>query len=90
MTRKYEKPLTAKELAARSDADIDFSDIPELDEAFLSKAAVTPPRTKPNVNLRLDEEVVAFYKGDNPKGYTSRMAAILTAYARSQGSKPSV
>ena len=28
----------AKEIQAMSDADIDFSDIPELDEAFFQKA----------------------------------------------------
>ena len=28
----------AKEIQAMSDADIDFSDIPELDEAFFKKA----------------------------------------------------
>ena len=87
MTKRYEKPLPLEELAARPDAEIDFSDIPELDEEFWSKAKLNPPRIKPNVNLRLAEDVVDFYKGENPKGYTSRMAAVLTAYAQAQQPK---
>ena len=87
MTKRYDKPLTLEELAARPDSEIDTSDIPELDDAFWANAKLNPPRTKPNVNLRLSDEVVAFFKGDNPKGYTSRMAAVLTAYAQAQQPK---
>ena len=32
-----------KELAARSDEEIDYSDIPELDEAFFEKAKLVRP-----------------------------------------------
>lgn len=87
MTKRYEKPLTVEEMAARSDAEIDYSDIPELDAAFWEKAKVTPPRTKPNVSLRLDEDVIAHFKAENPKGYTVRMAAVLSAYVQAQGGK---
>lgn len=82
MTKRYDRALTPDKLAAIRDEDIDTSDIPELDDAFWARAKLNPPRTKPNVNLRLSEEVVAFFKGENPKGYTSRMAAVLTAYAQ--------
>lgn len=58
MTQKYEKPLTRKELAARPDSDIDYTDIPELDKEFWKTAKVTPPRTKPNVSLRLPEDII--------------------------------
>jgi len=80
MTKKYTKPLTPKEIAKRPDSEIDYSDISELDDSFWSKAKVSPPRTKPNVSLRLPEEVVEFFKAENPKGYTGRMAAVLSAY----------
>ena len=82
MTKKYEKPLTLKQMAARSDADIDYSDIPELDEAFWAKAKVSPPKTKPNVSLRLSQDIVDYFKAENPKGYTARMAAVLAAYVQ--------
>ena len=58
------------------------SDIPELDADFWARAKVTPPRTKPNVSLRLPEDVVEFFKAQNPKGYTARMAAVLAAYVQ--------
>jgi len=87
MTKRYERALTAEELAKIPDDQIDTSDIPELDEAFWANAKLNPPRTKPNVNLRLSEDVVEFFKGDNAKGYTSRMAAVLTAYAQAQQPK---
>jgi len=82
MKKRYEKPLTIEELAALPDDQIDTSDIPELDADFWARAKVTPPRTKPNVSLRLPEDVVEFFKAQNPKGYTARMAAVLAAYVQ--------
>lgn len=87
MKKRYEKPLTIEELAALPDDQIDTSDIPELDARFWANAKVRPPRTKPNVSLRLPEEVVAFFKAQNPKGYTGRMAAVLAAYVQAHQPK---
>jgi uncharacterized protein (DUF4415 family) len=86
MKKKYEKHLTSQELMNLDDSAIDYSDIPELDEAFWTKATLTPPKTKPNISLRLPDDVVAFFKAENPKGYTKRMASILTAYVLSRQS----
>jgi len=80
MNKKYKKPLTLKEMARRPESEIDYSDIPELDDAFWANAQVTAPRTKPNISLRLPENVVEFFKAESPRGYTSRMAAVLSAY----------
>jgi uncharacterized protein (DUF4415 family) len=87
MTKRYNRALTPEELANIPDEDIDTSDIPEFGDDFWAKAKLTAPRMKPNINLRLDHDVVEFFKGDDPKGYTSRMAAVLTAYAQSQQDK---
>lgn len=87
MKKRYDRELTVEELAALPDDQIDTSDIPELDEDFWARAKVTPPRTKPNVSLRLPEEVVAFFKAENPKGYTARMAAVLAAYVKAHQPK---
>jgi len=75
------------ELASRSDDSIDYSDIPELDNEFWENAKVAPPRNKPNISLRVDTEVVEFFKAENPKGYTRRMAAVLKAYVDAQQPK---
>lgn len=84
-------PKTPKADLARFDAlrdeDIDYSDIPELDESFWKNAKVTPPRTKPNVSLRIPEDVVEYFKAENPKGFTGRMAAVLTAYVQAHQPK---
>jgi len=80
MKKRYAKPLTIEELAALPDDQIDTSDIPALDADFWVRAKVMPPRTKPNISLRLSEDVVEFFKGQDPKGYTARMAAVLAAY----------
>ena len=82
MSKRYDKPLTPEQLAQLPDEDIDTSDIPELDAAFWANAKLVPPRTKPNVSLRVPQEVVDYFKAENPKGYTARMAAVLAAYVR--------
>lgn len=87
MTKRYDKPLTPEELAQIPDEDIDTSDITELDAAFWANAKVNPPRIKPNVSLRLPPEVVDFFKAENPKGYTARMAAVLAAYVQAHQPK---
>lgn len=44
------------------DEDIDYSDIPPLDEGFWKKARVRLPETKEPVTLRLDADVLAWFK----------------------------
>ncbi|WP_083592337.1 BrnA antitoxin family protein [Aurantimonas sp. 22II-16-19i] len=87
MQPRYAKPLTIEELAALPDSEIDTSDIAALDEAFWRNARLSPPRTKPNVSLRLPEEVLNFFTAESPKGYTSRMAAVLSAYVQAHQAK---
>jgi uncharacterized protein (DUF4415 family) len=87
MKKRYEKPLTIEELAALPDDQIDTSDIPELSADFWARAKVMPPRTKPNVSLRLPDDVIEFFKAQNPKGYTARMAAVLAAYVQAHQPK---
>jgi len=81
MTKKYKKPLTPKDIASLPDADIDTGDIPELDEKFWANARLSEPRTKAKVSMRLDKDVLEFFKAKYPKGFTARMAFVLTAYA---------
>ena len=62
-----------KELAARPDAEIDFSDIPEIRE-IPSDAVIgkfyRPKKT--SVTIRLDADVVAWLKGPG-EGYQTRI-----------------
>lgn len=81
-------PETSKEELARMDAirdqDIDYSDIPEMDDEFWKHAKIVSNPFKSVVTMRLEPETIAFFKGDNPKGYTGRMAAVLKAFVKAQ------
>lgn len=72
---------------ALSDKDIDYSDIPELDAAFWANAEIKHPSQKPSVTMRVDEETLEYFKGEEPKGYTARMAAVLKAYVQAHQPK---
>ena len=61
------------------DANIDYSDIPELDAAFFRDARVVVPPGKKQLTIRLDADVLAWLQ-DQGKGYHSRINAILRAY----------
>ena len=72
---------------ALKDEDIDYSDIPELDANFWANAKIELQTQKPHVTMRVDEETLEFFKGDNPRGYTARMASVLKAYVKAHQSK---
>lgn len=46
---------------AMKDSEIDYSDIPPLDKDFFKKAILWPG-TKKQITLRLDPDVVEFFK----------------------------
>jgi len=62
-----------------SDTDIDFSDIPELDADFFRNAKVRMPRTKKAVSIRLDQDVLAWFRRQG-RGYQTRVNAVLRTY----------
>ena len=76
------KESTKSDLArldAIRDEDIDYSDIPELDESFFEKATVHWPSHKRQLTIRLDEDVLDWLKRQG-RGYQTRINAILRAY----------
>ena len=68
---------------ALRDEDIDFSDIPELGEAFFQNANIRLPERKVPVCIRLDREVVDWFKARG-KRYQSRINAVLKAFIERQ------
>jgi uncharacterized protein (DUF4415 family) len=84
-------PKMSKAERARFDAirdeDIDYSDIPELDADFWANATIEKPNQKSSVTMRVDKEIVAYFKSGDPKGYTGRMAAVLKAYVQAHQPK---
>ena len=81
MSKRYDKPLTATEIAAIPDREIDLSDIPETDEAFWKNARLVEPVRTQSVTLRVKQSVLDAYKAQG-KGYQTRMNAVLETYAR--------
>jgi uncharacterized protein (DUF4415 family) len=73
-------------MKARGEVRATPADAPEveLDEAFWKKARIveTRPRRKSSVHLRLDPEILNFYRAAG-RGHLTRMANILKAYAES-------
>jgi uncharacterized protein (DUF4415 family) len=65
------------------DRDIDFSDSPEMTPEMFAKGVVRkglkPVVRKTQVTLRIDEDVLAWFKKQG-KGYQTRINALLKAY----------
>ena len=66
-------------VAAMPDERIDYSDAPSLSDAVWMKAATELPRTKQQITLRIDAEVLDFFKHTG-KRYQSRINAVLRSY----------
>jgi uncharacterized protein (DUF4415 family) len=63
-----------------TDKDIDYSDIPELDESFFKKETINLPQKKDSITLRIDHDVLEFFKNQG-RGYQTLMNAVLKTYA---------
>jgi uncharacterized protein (DUF4415 family) len=71
-----------RKLAALPDDKIDTSDIAELGEDFFREAKRREPKGKQSVSLRVDRDVLDWFKRQG-KGYQTRINAVLRAYVRS-------
>ena len=58
----YDRPLTVERIAAVRDRDIDFGDIPELDDDFWRNAVLVEPDRTERVTLRVKRSVLAYFK----------------------------
>lgn len=68
-----------EKISRASDSDIDYSDNPATTEEFWEDAKLFAPSHKIHISLRLDEEVVEFFKNMG-SGYQTRINAALKAY----------
>ena len=76
-------PLTAKQIAATNDEDIDFSDIPELDETFWRDAELVEPDPTEQITMRVKRSVLDYFKAPG-KGYQTRINRVLESYVQAQ------
>ncbi len=78
MTR-YDKPLTLEQIAAVKDEDIDFSDVPELDDGLWREAKLVEPDRTVQITLRVKGSVLAHFKASG-RGYQTRINQVLESY----------
>lgn len=76
-----------RKVDAITDIELDGIIAADSDERGFSadwtKAELVLPESKLSVNLRLDREIVEFFKGQG-RGHISRMQAVLKAYVDAQ------
>jgi uncharacterized protein (DUF4415 family) len=70
------------------DRDIDYSEIPPLDNSFFKKATEAWPPAKQQVTVRLDVDVLDWLKMHG-KGYQTRLNRILRAAMEHEGPRRS-
>ncbi len=82
-------PLTPeqdKRLAAMDEQAIDYSDIADT-ASMWAQIEVPEPVGKAQITLRLDEDVIAFFKGRGSR-YQTRINQVLKSYVRAQADVP--
>ncbi len=68
---------------ALTDADIDTTDIPPLDDDFFANAELRMPEPKKTITIRLDADLLDWFKSQG-KGYQTRINAALRVYMDAQ------
>ena len=68
---------------ALRDQEIDYSEIPELGDDFFKSAVLRMPEPKTLVTLRLDRDVLEWFKKQGPR-YQTRINALLRAYVEAK------
>lgn len=78
-------------LETLTDEEIDVSDIPEIPPEEFAKAALRkglkPVKGKRQITLRLDSDVLAWFKARGP-GYQTRINQLLRAYMEAHENEP--
>jgi uncharacterized protein (DUF4415 family) len=64
---------------AMTDDEIDYSDSPELSEEFFKIAFIRKPIHKKAISLRLDDDIIEFFKQHSDK-YQTKINDVLRAY----------
>jgi uncharacterized protein (DUF4415 family) len=63
------------------DEEIDYSDIPELDDTFFKNAKLFISHSKDSITLRIDHDVLEWFKKQG-KGYQTKINTVLKAFMR--------
>ncbi len=87
MKKKISEKLTKqqkREIAALAEEEIDTSDIPEILDWSGAKRGLLYRPVKQQITLRLDADVIAWFKANAPggRGYQTEINRVLREYAR--------
>ncbi len=80
MKRKSIKSDLAR-IDALKDRDIDYSDVPRLDDSFFKRPVVQLPKPKKPITIRVDPEVLEWFRSKGAR-YQTRINAVLKAYVQ--------
>ena len=83
MMSEHDRPRTPAEIAATKDENIDFSEIPELDDNFWQQAELVEPDLTEQITLRVERSVLAYFRAGG-KGYQTRINRVLESYVRAR------
>ena len=82
MKKNSKSKTNLRKLRQKTDKGINYKDSPETTEDFWKDAKVLMPQHKIHISLRLDEDIVTYFK-EAGEGYQSRINAVLKAYMNS-------
>ena len=71
----HTRELTIEELQAQADGEIDYSEIPPLDENFWKNASIRLPETMELIQIIVDADVAEFFRksGKRINGVENRL-----------------
>ena len=81
--KRFDKPLSVAEIAATKDDDIDFGDIPEMDESFWREAELVEPNRTEQITMRVKRSVLDYFRAPG-KGYQTRINRVLESYVHAR------
>lgn len=73
-----------KALSTLPDSRIDYSDIQKTDKQFWQGAEVVFPKKKTHLSIRLDEDIVDWFKKFG-SGYQTKINSVLRSYVNNVG-----
>jgi len=72
-----------RKLRKQRDNEIDCSDIAPLSKEFFAKATLRLPQPKSSISIRLDPDILDWFKRQG-RGYQTRINAVLRMYVAAQ------
>jgi uncharacterized protein (DUF4415 family) len=73
-----------KILMSMKDEDIDYSDAPASTPEELARMKLYLPPEKKSITVRVDTEVLQWFKDQQPRGYQTLINAVLREYVLSR------